>query len=206
MKGMAVFAEPIGLFLLDVRMISRFLSFLVLVLAFASASAQTTNDSYSLKHGDRLQISVWKDEALNREARVLPDGSISFPLVGRILVVGLSTAQVEKRIVDGLKPYIPDAVVSVVVTGIEGNSVFVLGKVLRPGQVPLTTPDTTVLQILSQVGGLDRFANGDAIMVMRKSPTDGRSQTMRGRYNELLRGEALDSNVVVKPGDTILVP
>jgi hypothetical protein len=102
-------------------MISRFVSFLVMVLAIASASAQTTSDNYLLKHGDRLQISVWKDEALDREARVLPDGSISFPLVGRILVVGLSTAQVEKRIVDGLKPYIPDAVVSVVVTGTEGQ-------------------------------------------------------------------------------------
>lgn len=187
-------------------MISRFVSFLVMVLAIASASAQTTNDNYLLKHGDRLQISVWKDEALDREARVLPDGSISFPLVGRILVVGLSTAQVEKRIVDGLKPYIPDAVVSVVVTGTEGNSVFVIGKVLKPGQVALTSPDTTVLQILSQVGGLDRFANGDAIMVVRKSPGDGRSQTIRVRYSELLRGEALDSNVVVKPGDTIMVP
>jgi polysaccharide biosynthesis/export protein len=196
----------IGHFVLDVPMISRFLSFVILLFALASASAQPAADSYTLKHGDRLQISVWKDEALDREARVLPDGSISFPLVGRIQVVGLSTAQVEKRIVDGLKPYIPDAVVSVVVTGIEGNSVFVIGKVLKPGQVLLTTPDTTVLQVLSQVGGLDRFANGDAIMVMRKSATDSSTQTMRVRYNELLRGGALDSNVVVRPGDTIVVP
>jgi polysaccharide biosynthesis/export protein len=187
-------------------MILRFVSFLVLLFGLANAFGQPAGENYLLKHGDRLQISVWKDEALDREARVLPDGSISFPLVGRIEVVGLSTAQVEKRIVDGLKPYIPDAVVSVVVTATDGNTVYVIGKVLKPGQIALTSPDTTVLQVLSQVGGLDRFANGDAIMVVRKLPNDSRTQTMRVRYNELLRGEALDTNVVVKPGDTIVVP
>jgi polysaccharide biosynthesis/export protein len=60
--------------------------------------------------------------------------------------------------------------------------------------------------VLSQVGGLDRFANGDNIMVVRKAPNDPRPQTMRVRYNELIRGEALDTNVVVRPGDTIVVP
>jgi polysaccharide export outer membrane protein len=184
----------------------RFLTFLTLVFAVTAASAQIVNERYALRHGDRMQISVWKDEALNREARVLPDGSISFPLVGRIEVVGLTTADVEKRIVDGLKRYIPEAVVSVVVTGTEGNSVYVLGKVLKPGPIPLTSPDTTVLQVLSQVGGLDKFADADAIMVMRKVGNNPRAQMMRVRYSDLLKGNALDSNVVVRPGDTILVP
>jgi polysaccharide biosynthesis/export protein len=187
-------------------MIPRFIGFLILALSVATASAQSAADSYKLRHGDRLQISVWKEEALNREVRVLPDGSISFPLVGRILVSGISTGDVEKRIRDGLKPYIPEAVVSVVVTATEGSTVFVLGKVLKPGPVPLTAPDTTVLQILSQAGGLDRFANSDAIVVMRKPAADARAQTLRVRYSELLRGEALDTNVVMRPGDTVLVP
>jgi len=188
------------------QMIFRFISFLLLVLATTATWSQSAVDRYALRHGDRLQISVWKDEALNREARVLPDGSISFPLVGRIEVVGLTTVDVEKRIVDGLKRYIPEAVVSVVVTGTEGNSVYVLGKVLKPGLIPLTSPDTTVLQVLSQVGGLDKFANADSIMVMRKSPENPRAQMMRVRYSDLLKGQALDSNVVMRPGDTILVP
>ena len=187
-------------------MIHRSLSILVLGLAAACASAQSVPDSYTLRHGDKLQISVWKDEALNREAKVLPDGSISFPLVGRLMVVGLSTVDVEKRIVDGLKRYIPEAVVTVVVTGTEGNSVYVLGKVLKPGPIPLTSPETTVLQVLSQVGGLDKFADADAIMVMRKAANNSREQTMRVKYSDLLKGRSLDSNVVVRPGDTILVP
>ncbi|HEY0823881.1 MAG TPA: polysaccharide biosynthesis/export family protein, partial [Ramlibacter sp.] len=171
---------------------------LVLLLLAAPAVPAESADTYALRHGDRLQISVWKEDALNREARVLPDGSIGFPLVGRIMVVGLSTVDVERRIVDGLKRYMPDPVVSVVVTGTEGNHVYVLGKVLKPGPIALTGPDTTVLQVLSQAGGLDRFANADAIMVMRKLAKEARPQTLRVRYGDLLRGEALESNVVMR--------
>jgi polysaccharide export outer membrane protein len=167
--------------------------------------AQSTGDQYVLRSGDRLQVSVWKEEALNREVRVLPDGSISFPLVGRIVVAGDSTSQVEGKIRERLKTYIPEAVVSVVILATEGNTVYVLGKVLKPGPVPLTSADTTVLQVLSQVGGLDRFANPDAIVVLRKS-SDAHQQTLRVRYSALLKGEALDSNVVMRPGDTVMVP
>lgn len=177
-----------------------------MLLSAGAVTAQEVRDAYALRHGDKLQISVWREEALNREVKVLPDGSIGFPLVGRIVVSGLSTGDVERRIVDGLKAYIPDAVVSVVVTATEGNSVYVIGKVLKPGQIALSGPDTSVLQVLSQAGGLDRFANGDAIVVMRKSPQAGGSQTLRVRYNELLRGQALESNVLMRPGDTVVVP
>jgi polysaccharide export outer membrane protein len=169
------------------------------------AWSQDSEAPYQIRHGDRVQISVWREETLGREVRVLPDGSISFPLVGRLVVAGSTTDQVEKRITEGLKTYIPEANVTAAVIGTDGNSVFVLGKVLKAGQIPLTSPTTTVLQVLSQVGGLDRFANGDAILVMRREPT-GRMQTQRVRYNDLMRGEALDSNVVLRAGDTVLVP
>jgi polysaccharide export outer membrane protein len=184
----------------------RVLSFLCLLLGAGAAGAQAGRDSYVLREGDRLQVSVWKEEALNREVRVLPDGSISFPLVGRIPVAGNSTGEVEARIREGLKSYIPEAVVSVAVLATEGNTVYVLGKVLKPGPVPLTSADTTVLQVLSQVGGLDRFADPDAIVVLRKFPGEPRQQTLRVRYGELLKGQALDSNVVMRPGDTVMVP
>jgi polysaccharide export outer membrane protein len=97
-------------------------------------------------------------------------------------------------------------VVSVVVLATEGNSVYVLGKVLKPGAVALNSTDTTVLQVLSQAGGLDRFANADAIVVLRKPAGAATSQTLRVRYTELLRGQSLDSNVVMRPGDTVMVP
>jgi polysaccharide export outer membrane protein len=187
-------------------MISRCISLLMLLFAAGAALAQAATDNYTLRQGDRLQVSVWKEEALNREVRVLPDGSISFPLVGRLQVAGNTTSDVERKIREGLKTYIPEAVVSVAVVATEGHTVYVLGKVLKPGAVALTSANTTVLQVLSQAGGLDRFANADAIVVLRGAAPDAQPQTLRVRYRDLLKGEALDSNVVMRPGDTVMVP
>lgn len=181
----------------------RFIMPALLVLVGGVAQAQP-GGPYKLRHGDALMVSVWKDEALQREVRVLPDGSITFPLAGRVEVVGLSTTEAELRIVDKLKKYIPEAVVTVVITAAEGNRVYVIGKVVNPGAVVMTSPDTTVLQMLSQVGGLDRFADGNAIRVLRNTAQG--PQILPVRYNDLVKGAQLESNVVLMPGDTILVP
>lgn len=167
--------------------------------AFAQAAAP-----YYLRHGDALTVSVWKEQALNMEVRVLPDGSITFPLAGRVEVAGLTTPQAEQRIASKIKEYIPEAVVTVAVTGIDGSRVYVLGKVAEPGPVTLMSPSTTVLQVLSQVGGVDRFADANSIKVLRQS--GGASTSLPVRYNDLMRGSSLETNVVLLPGDTILVP
>ncbi|MBW0172144.1 MAG: polysaccharide biosynthesis/export family protein [Hydrogenophaga sp.] len=177
--------------------------FLWLLLVGASAGAQSATP-YQLRHGDALTVSVWKEEALRMEVRVLPDGSITFPLAGRIEVAGLTTPQVEQRITSKIKEYIPEAVVTVAVTGIDGSRVYVLGKVATPGLVTLMSPSTTVLQVLSQVGGVDRFADANSIRVLRQ--TSGGSTVLPVRYNDLMRGSSLETNVVLLPGDTILVP
>jgi polysaccharide export outer membrane protein len=177
----------------------------MLLLAVSMPAWSQELPPYLLRHGDRLMVSVWREEGLSREVRVLPDGSISFPLVGRLMVAGTSTPDVEMRITERLKRYIPEASVTAAVIGTEGNSVYVLGKVLKPGQIQLAGPNMTVLQVLSQVGGLDRFANGDAILVMRRDE-GGRQRTMNVRYNDLMRGTALDTNLVLQAGDTVLVP
>jgi len=161
-------------------------------------------DPYRLRHGDTVLVSVWRDEALRMEVRVLPDGSITFPLAGRVEVAGLSTVEAEARVAEKLAKFIPDVAVSVSVTGTEGSRVYVLGKVITPGPVMLTSPNTTVLQVLSQAGGLDRFADGNGIRVLRS--TEGGPRTITVRYNDLIKGNELQSNVVLMPGDTILVP
>ena len=182
---------------------ARFLMSFLLVILSGSALAQPAS-TYKLRHGDTLMVSVWRDEALRMEVRVLPDGSITFPLAGRVEVVGLSTPEVESRVAEKLKKYIPVPVVTVAITATAGNQVYVLGKVVRPGAVTLTSPETTVLQMLSQVGGLDRFADGNSIRVLRNSPQG--NQILPVRYDDLIKGNQLDSNVVLMPGDTILVP
>ncbi|MGS5086944.1 polysaccharide biosynthesis/export family protein [Hydrogenophaga sp. A37] len=181
----------------------RFAMTFLLVAVSGSAIAQTES-AYKLRHGDALMVSVWRDEALRMQVRVLPDGSITFPLAGRVEVVGLSTPEVEARVAEKLKKYIPVPVVTVAITATDGNQVYVLGKVVRPGAVTLTSPETTVLQMLSQVGGLDRFADGNSIRVLRNSPQGNRILPVR--YDDLVKGSQLDTNVVLVPGDTILVP
>ncbi|MEZ5645313.1 MAG: polysaccharide biosynthesis/export family protein [Burkholderiaceae bacterium] len=176
---------------------------LLLMLASSAVLAQSPKP-YTLRYGDAVMVSVWRDEALRMEVRVLPDGSITFPLAGRVEVAGLSTSEAEARIVEKLKKYIPDPVVTVAITGIEGSRVYVLGKVVNPGPFVLTSPNTSVLQVLSQTGGLDRFADGNSIRVLRNTPQG--PQVFPVRYNDLLKGAELDSNVILMPGDTILVP
>lgn len=175
------------------------------ICVFISGVATAQADApYKLRHGDTLMVSVWRDDALRMEVRVLPDGSITFPLAGRVEVVGLSTPEVESRVAEKLKKYIPVPVVTVAITATAGNQIYVLGKVVHPGAVTLISPNTTALQMLSQVGGLDRFADGNSIRVLRSSQQG--NQVLPVRYDDLIKGNQLDTNVVLMPGDTILVP
>ena len=177
---------------------------LLLLLLLGGAASAQPSVAYQLRHGDALTVSVWKEDALRMEVRVLPDGSITFPLAGRVEVAGLTTSQAEERIAGRIKKFIPEAAVTVVVTGIDGSRVYVLGKVTQPGPVTLISPSTTVLQVLSQARGLDRFADGNAIRVLRQ--TGEGATVLPVRYDDLIRGNSLNTNVVLQPGDTILVP
>ncbi|MEW5769574.1 MAG: polysaccharide biosynthesis/export family protein [Pseudomonadota bacterium] len=158
---------------------------------------------YLLKEGDALEVSVWHEDALRKELRVLPDGSVSFPLVGRVEVAGLSLAEVEAIMTERLKPYLADPVVTVVIGGINGNRFYIIGKVNKPGPVVLDAP-TTILQALSLAGGLDRFADEDAIKVLR--PKLNGVDILPVRYNDLIKARDLSTNVQLRAGDTILVP
>lgn len=161
-------------------------------------------DAYKLHQGDVLQVSVWGEEKLQSASLVLPDGSITYPLAGRVEVVGLTAAEVEKRIAAKLKPYLPDPQVSVVITTIAGNSVHVLGKVLKPGQILMAGP-MRFLEALSIAGGFDKFAEKSAIKVIRNTGT-GQKAIPIGNYDQLIKGEGLDNNILLMPGDTIVVP
>jgi polysaccharide export outer membrane protein len=179
--------------------------FACLLLAGVAMTAQAqAQQPYKLRHGDTVLISVWRDDALRMEVSVLPDGSITFPLAGRVEVAGLSTPEAEARIAAKLKAYIAEAVVTVAVVGTDGSRVYVLGKVVNPGPVVLSSPETTVLQVLSQAGGLDRFADANDIRVLRN--TESGPRTLPVRYNDLIKGNQLETNVILMPGDTILVP
>ncbi len=170
---------------------------------FAVSISSATAEGYKLRPGDDVQISVWGEDTLKQEAKVLPDGSITYPLAGKVQVAGLETPEVEARITEKLKAFIPDPQVSVVITKIEGNRVFILGKVTKPGPVPMSGP-MTVLEALSSAGGLDKFADQSGIKVLRTTPQG--QKAINVNYDKLIRGQSLESNIVLMGGDTIVVP
>lgn len=160
-------------------------------------------DAYRLQQGDAVQVSVWGEEKLLQEVKVLPDGSITFPLAGRVEVVGLSTPEAETLITEKLKKYLPDPQVTVVVRAIEGNRFYVLGKVTKPGPVPITGP-ISALQGLSLAGSFDKFAATDQIKILR---SEGNTQkAIPLNYGKLINGQDLASNIQLMSGDVILVP
>jgi polysaccharide export outer membrane protein len=186
------------------KMISLVKSFSIILMLLTGMSINAADKSeYLIHQGDTLNISVWGDETLSREIIVLPDGNINFPLAGRVKVSGSTTTDVEKIITSHLTKYLSEPVVTVIVTATGGSKIYVLGKVNEPGPIPLTGP-MTVLQALSIAGGFDRFADLDAIKVLRITPQG--QNILPVNYHSLLKGQDLDTNYILIANDTILVP
>lgn len=176
---------------------------LVSLALLATSLVSFAADAYRLQQGDAVQISVWGEEKLLQEVKVLPDGSITFPLAGRVEVVGLSTPEAEALITEKLKKYLPDPQVTVVVQSTDGNRFYVVGKVIKPGPVLIAGP-ISALQGLSLAGGFDKFAATDQIKILR---TEGRVQkAIPLNYGRLVNGQDLSDNIQLRPGDVILVP
>ncbi|AZL73820.1 polysaccharide biosynthesis/export family protein [Pseudomonas oryziphila] len=184
-----------------VRLMSAVLC--VLMLWSGAGRADPSATPYLLSPGDRVMISVWQEETMRQETTVLPDGSITFPLAGRVNVAGLDPTAAAQKISAGLKAYLAEPNVSVVVTATAGNLVYVQGKVIKPGPVPMAGP-TAVLQALSMSGGLDKFADESAIKVIRG--TGATQKVLPVRYKDLVSGRDLSTNFQLQAGDTLVVP
>jgi polysaccharide biosynthesis/export protein len=173
---------------------------------FAAAPVATpavAGSTYKLQAGDMLRINVWKEEELDREVLVMPDGTIDFPLIGTFSVVGQSTTDVQRTVTQKLLPFIPAASVTVMVKETRGNAVSVIGQVTKPGEV-IMTRSMTVIQALSQAGGLTPYADDDDIVILRKS--GGVEQSIDFDYSDIARGKNLETNITLLPGDVIVVP
>lgn len=169
---------------------------------YAQDTAKPT-DAYEVLPGDVLQISVWKEPDLQLQVLVRPDSGFSFPLAGDISTKGLSVVDLEKELTKRLSRYISDPVVTVMVTEIQGNRVYVIGQVNNPGQF-VVNPRVDVMQALSMAGGLTAFANTGDIKILRRT---GSIQTaIAFKYDEVLKGKNLQQNIVLQSGDTVVVP
>lgn len=170
----------------------------------ATGPAVAQTEGYGLNPGDVLQISVWREPDLLREVLVRPDGRINFPLVGDIVAADRTPEEVQAEIVERLEEFIPDAVVTVALVQIGGNKIYVLGKVLRPGEFTIGTR-VDVMQALAMAGGLNQFAAGNKIKVLRRG-ADGRQRAIGFRYADVEDGDNLSSNIMLESGDVVVVP
>jgi polysaccharide biosynthesis/export protein len=173
------------------------------VAAVVSAAPATAADGYRVQPGDILTISVWKENDLQGEILVRPDGGLSFPLAGDVDADGKTTQELTVALAAKLKRFIPEPVVTVAVKQIGGNRVYVLGKVNRPGEFMFSKP-VDVMQALALAGGATPFAAVNDIRILRRE--EGVLRSMEFRYGEVERGKDLAQNVLLKSGDTVVVP
>lgn len=185
--------------------IATFLLFSLVVSAADEkfTGASTNPSDYRIGPEDVLFISVWKEEELQREVLVRPDGGISFPLAGDVQVANKTPLEVEQEITTRVQQYIPEAVVTVSVKTVSGYTIFVNGKVNRPGKF-VVGRYTDVLQAITLAGGLGTFADEDGIKVIRRQ--NGKQVVHRFNYKEVKRGKNLDQNIILKSGDVVVVP
>jgi polysaccharide export outer membrane protein len=159
--------------------------------------------TYRVGPEDVLEISVWREEALKKDVLVRPDGGISYPLIGDVQAAGKTIADLRTEITTRLEKFIPDAVVSVTVLKAASQRIYVLGKVTKPGEFPVGR-SVDVLQALSMSGGLAPFADANGIRIMRRE--GDRQVVLPFEYARVVRGEKLEQNVLLRPGDVVVVP
>jgi polysaccharide export outer membrane protein len=176
--------------------------FMILALAFATG-AMAQDPNYTVKPGDTLSISVWKEPDLQKETLVRPDGSFSFPLVGEVDAKGKTVSDINKFMSQRLAKFISDPVVTVSIQEIKGNKVYVIGQVNKPGEF-IMNPTVDVMQALSMAGGTTPFAALGDIVVLRRTP--GGKQSLPFRYNDVVKGKRLDQNIDLQAGDVVVVP
>ncbi len=172
-------------------------------LDLTAARAAAAEVEYRLNPGDVLNVSVWKEEGLDREVVVLPDGMIAFPLAGHVKAAGETPEAVQAVITDRLQPYIPDAVVTVAVKQASGNFVYVLGQVRQPGAFPVGGM-VDVMQALSLAGGLTPFASRHSIVILRND--NGKQVSLPFDYADVEDGDSLETNIELRSGDVVVVP
>ena len=168
----------------------------------AAPPSSAAGSDYVIGPEDVLHIAVWKENDLTATLPVRPDGKISLPLLDDVQAAGLTPKQLAVSVTEKLKKYIADPRVTVVVTAINSKRVYLVGEVLHVGAMPML-PNMTVLQALSSAG-LNQFANTKKIYVLRTA--DGKQLKLPVNYRELVKGQQIDQNYVLQPGDTIVVP
>lgn len=169
----------------------------------AGQETPTVSEDYIIGPEDVLDISVWREPDFSIRAVVRPDGKIGIKLLNDVQASGLTTKELKHRIEEGLSQFVPDAVVSVIVTDVKSQMVHIIGSVARQGAFPLGGP-LTVMELLARAGGLADFAKKENIVIVRWEA--GQNRRVRFNYKTYVEGKNLQQNITLKNGDVIIVP
>jgi len=169
----------------------------------SGAAPATTDPTYIIGPQDVLDINVWQETELTRSVPVRPDGRISLPLLNDVQAAGLTPTQLADQLTTKFKKFVANPQVTVIVTQINSQRVYILGEAARPGAYPLL-PGMTVLQALSSAGGFTIFADLKKVYVLRKQ--GGKQEKFPFNYKEVIAGKNPDQNIELKAGDQIVVP
>jgi polysaccharide export outer membrane protein len=169
------------------------------------ASHEVSAD-YEIGADDVLEVLVWRNEALSKTVTVRPDGKISLPLIGDVQVAGQTADQVREAITAQLKPYYKEPPqVSLIVQEVNSYVIYIMGEIQRPAQY-VVKRGTTFLQAIALAGGFTPFASTNDIFVLRKGQENNGQAALRIRYKDIFTGRHQENNILLKPGDTIIVP
>jgi len=163
----------------------------------------TDDPNYLIGSQDVIDVSVWKEPDLSRTVPVRPDGKISLPLINDVQAAGLTPQQLASSITQDLKKYVTNPQVTVIVSQINSQRVYILGEVTRPGAYPLVS-GMRVLQALSSAGGFTQYAKITKIYVLRQQGS--LQEKFPFNYKAVVGGKQADENFELKAGDTIIVP
>jgi polysaccharide export outer membrane protein len=175
--------------------------------AIPQVTIRTEDDApnaYAIGIGDVLEISVWKNPDLSVTTPVRPDGRISVPLLGDVQAAGMTPLALRQTLTDGFKEYVTAPGVSVVIKEIRSRRVFVTGEVETPGAYDLQ-PRTKLMQVIALAGGLTPYARG-RVIVLRDSRDGKADKRYEIEISSIISGKRPADNLVLLPGDTLVVP
>ncbi len=182
-----------------------------MMILFSTSYAEENKESsavdsrdYKVNPGDILEINVWKEEGLQQEVLVRPDGGISFPLIGGFSAHNLTLDEIEKAITEKLRHYISDLVVTVSAKQLLGNKVYVIGQVNKPGEY-IVNSYVDVMQVLSMAGGMTPYAAVNDIIILRRDKK-GKQRAIEFEFGSLEDGDDLQQNIMLHVGDVVVVP
>jgi polysaccharide export outer membrane protein len=183
----------------------------LLVLGAGAAAAQNVTrtdqdppNAYAIGIGDVLEVSVWKNPDLSATVPVRPDGRISVPLLGDVQAAGMTPLALKQTLTDGYKEYVTAPGVSVVVKEIHSRKIYVTGEVTHPGTYDLE-PRGKLMQALALAGGLTPYAKG-RVVVLRDGRDGRQEKRMQVDLKSIINGKKPEDNLLLQPGDTLVVP